>query len=130
MTVKVFSLKNDGKKNLTKNFKVYEFACKDGSDKIVIDSEIVDIVQKIRDHIKKPIVINSAYRTPSHNKKEGGSPNSQHLLGKALDIKVEGVSPKRIAEIAKYYGADGIGVYSTFTHIDCRGHKSDWKGDY
>jgi peptidoglycan hydrolase-like protein with peptidoglycan-binding domain len=39
--IKTFSLKIDGETQLTSNFKVREFACKDGSDKILIDTELV-----------------------------------------------------------------------------------------
>jgi hypothetical protein len=34
-----------------------------------------------------PIHINSFYRSPDVNKKIGGSPNSQHCLGQAMDIE-------------------------------------------
>ena len=36
MTVKTYSLKSDGDKQLSPHFKVKEFRCKDGSDKILI----------------------------------------------------------------------------------------------
>ena len=49
-----FSKAKDGNVNLSKNFKVKEFACKDGSDPIFINSELVDVLQKIRDHFGKP----------------------------------------------------------------------------
>ena len=53
--VKTYSLKQDGNKNLTKDFKVREFACKDGSDKILISTETVEILQAIRDYFGQPI---------------------------------------------------------------------------
>jgi hypothetical protein len=43
MSVKTYSLKKDGEKNITKNFKVKEFKCNDGSDKILISTETVNI---------------------------------------------------------------------------------------
>lgn len=124
--IKKYSLKTQANHRLTKNFTVKEFACNDGSDTVLIDSNLVDILQKIRDHVKKPVHINSAYRTPSHNKKVGGSPKSQHVDGRAADIRIDGETPERVAKIAEYYGADGIGLYDTFTHIDTRGYKSRW----
>jgi len=78
MAVKIYSLKLDGNKNLIDNFKVKEFACKDGTDAILIDDALVVALQKIRDHFAQPVTINSAYRTDAWNKKVGGSPSSQH----------------------------------------------------
>ena len=125
----VYSLKKDGNKRLSTNFKVKEFACQDGTDPIFIDSELVEILQKIRTHFKKPVTITSAYRTPPHNKSCGGTTYSQHLYGKAADIKVQGIAPKDVAKYAETLLRDGgIGIYNTFTHIDVRSTKSRWQG--
>ena len=128
--INAYSLKKDGNKKLSTNFRVREFACKDGSDPVFIDSELVVVLQKVRNHFGKPVTITSAYRTPPHNSKEGGATYSQHLYGKAADIKVQGVAPVKVAEYAKTilknYG--GIGIYSTFTHIDTRENCSRWGG--
>ena len=128
MTIKVYSKEKDGNKNLSANFKVKEFACKDGSDPVFIDTELVSILQKIREHFGKPIKITSAYRTPTRNKEVGGTVYSQHLYGKAADIKITGVSPTKVAEYAEKLLSNrgGIGIYSTFTHIDVRSVKSRW----
>ena len=130
MTVNVYSKSKDGNKSLSANFKVKEFACKDGSDPVFISPELVEVLQKIRSHFNKPVNINSAYRTPTHNKKEGGAAYSQHLYGTAVDIKVTGVTPKQVAQYAETLlsGRGGIGIYSNFTHIDVREIKSRWNG--
>ena len=129
-TVKAYSKAKDGNKNLTANFKVREFACKDGSDVIFISDGLVQVLQAIRSHFGKPVTINSAYRTPAYNKKVGGETYSQHQYGTAADIVVSGVSPAEVAAYAEtlLIGTGGIGVYSTFTHIDVRKVKSRWKG--
>ena len=44
-------------------------------------------LEPLRDHCQKPIIINSAYRTPAANKAAGGSPSSLHLEGLAADIR-------------------------------------------
>lgn len=130
MTIKAYSKAKDGNKKLSTNFKVKEFACLDGSDPIFIDSDLVDVLQKIRSYFGRPITITSAYRTPARNKAVGGTTYSQHLYGKAADIKVRGIAPKRVAEYAETLlkGKGGIGTYSEFTHIDVRSTKARWRG--
>lgn len=130
MTIKAYSKKKDGNSKLTQNFRVKEFACSDGSDPIFIDTELVNVLQKIRTHFGKSITITSAYRTPPKNKAVGGQTYSQHLYGKAADIKVKGVAPKKVAEYAEKLLSNkgGIGTYGTFTHIDVRQTKARWKG--
>ena len=128
MAVKTYSRKKDGNLNLSANFKVKEFACKDGSNHILIDTELVDVLQKIRDHFGKPITINSAYRNPAYNKKIGGVSNSQHTKGTAADIVVSGVLPSDVAKYVEYImpKSGGIGLYSSFVHVDVRAKRSRW----
>lgn len=128
--VNAYSKAKDGAKNLTANFKVKEFACSDGSDVIFISHGLVQVLQQIRSHFGKAVTINSGWRSESHNKRVGGSANSQHLYGLAADIVVKGVSPKDVAAYAETLlpNTGGIGIYSTFTHIDVRKTKSRWKG--
>lgn len=130
MTIKAYSKAKNGNKKLSTNFKVKEFACTDGSDPIFIDSDLVNILQKIRNHFGKAVTITSAYRTPGKNKACGGTTYSQHLYGKAADIKVNGVAPAKVAAYAEKLlpKSGGIGIYKTFTHIDCRAAKSRWNG--
>ena len=130
MTIKAYSKAKDGNKKLSTNFKAREFACTDGSDPIFIDSELVTILQKIRTHFGASVTITSAYRTPTKNKAVGGETYSQHLYGKAADIKVKGVTPKQVAAYAEELlpCKGGIGTYGTFTHVDVRSTKARWKG--
>ena len=125
-----FSKSREGKLKVSSNFKVSEFACNDGSDVIFICPRLVEILQKIRTHFGKPVTINSAYRTPTYNKKVGGATYSQHQYGTAADIVVKGVAPKDVATYVETLLPDtgGIGIYSTFIHVDVRETKSRWKG--
>lgn len=132
-TVKVYSLARDGGKkivNTCPNFLVREFACQDGSDAVFISPELVKLLQGIRDHFKAKTRITSGYRTAAHNKKVGGSANSQHQYGLAADFIVEGVDPKTVYDYAcklmPYTG--GIGLYSWGVHVDVRKEKSRWNG--
>lgn len=130
VTINAYSKAKDGDKKLSTNFKVKEFACKDGSDPIFVAPELVDVLQKIRTHFGKAVNINSAYRTPTYNKKVGGATYSQHQYGTAADIRINGVKPKDVAAYVETLmpNKGGIGIYSTFTHIDVREVKSRWNG--
>lgn len=129
-TIKAYSKAKDGNKKLSANFKVKEFACTDGSDPIFVASELVTVLQKIRSHFGKSVTITSAYRTPTKNKACGGTKYSQHQYGLAADIKVSGVSPKKVAAYAEKLlpKSGGIGIYNSFTHIDVRSSKARWNG--
>ena len=125
-----YSLKEDKNKYLTKNFKVSEFRCKDGSDPVFIAEKLPMVLQYIRMRVGKAVTVNSAYRTPTHNESEGGVANSQHCYGTAADIVVNGYTPKQVAAIAREIMPDwgGVGIYSGFTHVDVRAEKADWNG--
>ena len=129
MAIKAYSKAKNGNSKVSTNFRVREFACQDGSDPIFIDSELVSVLQKIRNHFGKAVTITSAYRTPTHNKNVGGTSFSQHLYGKAADIKLQGIAPSEVAKYAEtLLDEGGIGIYNTFTHIDVRSTKSRWQG--
>ena len=128
--IKEFSLKNSGDMNLSANFKVKEFACRDGADKVLIDVDLVAKLQDLRTYLNKPITITSGYRTDSYNKQCGGADNSYHLKGQAVDIYCSGVKPIVIALWAEFNGLGGIGLYldrtQEFVHIDTRQNKYRW----
>jgi hypothetical protein len=46
----------------------------------------------------KPIMVNSAYRSPLVNSHVGGSKNSQHIIGCAADIRVPGMTPDQVVK--------------------------------
>jgi uncharacterized protein YcbK (DUF882 family) len=112
--------------SVAKNFKLYEFECKDGSHIVKLDENLVEKLQRLRELVNKPIVITSAYRTPAYNASVEGSPKSQHMEGKACDIKISGLTPSQVAKLAEQVGFTGIGIYKTFTHVDVRATKARW----
>lgn len=128
--VKVYSKAKEGNVKLSKNFTVKEFACSDGTDTVFISLALVNLLQKIRDHFGKAVIINSAYRTEAHNKSIGGATYSQHKYGLAADIHINGVTPKEIATYVETLmpSSGGIGIYKSFTHVDVRRVKSRWNG--
>lgn len=128
--INAYSKAKDGAKKLSSNFKVSEFACKDGSDAVLVAPRLVMVLQTIRDHFGAAVTINSGYRTPQYNAKVGGVTDSQHCYGTAADITVKGQKPAAVAAYARTIMPDwgGVGVYDSFTHIDVREVKADWKG--
>lgn len=129
MAVNTYSLASDGNEFLSENFTVREFASRDGADRVLIDTELVDVLQNVRDYFGAPVTINSAYRTPSHNRAVGGASNSQHVQGTAADIVVSGVEPREVAEYIEYIlpSKGGIGLYNSFVHVDVRENRSRWE---
>jgi len=61
-----------------------------------VRSNALNIAEKVMDPlrraIKKPIIINSWYRTPEYNEVVGGVKGSQHTKGGAVDFVVKGLS--------------------------------------
>lgn len=106
--------------NVTKDFKYREFASKDGAATMKLDIKAVQKLQQLRDGLNSPIIINSAYRSPSHNRNVGGATNSRHLYGDAFDIRIPGYTPLEVANYAKGLGFTGVSAYNTFTHVDTR----------
>lgn len=128
--VNVYSKAKEGNVKLSKNFTVKEFACSDGTDTVFISLALVNLLQKIRNHFGKAVIINSAYRTEAHNKSIGGATYSQHKYGLAADIHINGVTPKEIAAYVETLmpSSGGIGIYKSFVHVDVRRVKSRWNG--
>lgn len=120
---------------LSANFREKEFDCrgKGCCCKTLVDEQLVVYLQKIRNHFGAKVTVTSGYRCTAHNKKVGGASDSRHTEGMAADIKVEGVTPMKVAQYAQSIGVLGIGLYETqddgyFVHIDTRTEKSFWYG--
>ena len=121
---------------MTKNFSIEEFECNDGSEmNIAIYHNMVKVaiqLQTLRDKVKKPININSAYRSEEYNKSIGGVYNSQHIMGRAADITIKGITPLEVFNtIEELIGEGemlqgGLGLYDSFVHYDIRGEKARW----
>lgn len=120
--IESYIIDTDANENVGKYFKVKEFACKDGSQVVFIDSYLVSILDILRNQVGKPVHITSGYRTPTRNKAVGGAKYSYHTRGMAADIRVNGMTPKEVANKLNKIIPFGCGiiVYSTWVHIDTR----------
>jgi uncharacterized protein YcbK (DUF882 family) len=121
---------------MTKNFSKEEFDCNDGSEMpINIYHNMVKVanqLQTLRDYIGKPIQVNSAWRSEEYNASIGGVKNSQHIMGRAADIVIKGMTPIEVSKIIEELISKGdmlqggLGIYSSFVHYDIRGEKARW----
>ncbi|TSA35557.1 MAG: hypothetical protein D4R64_09285 [Porphyromonadaceae bacterium] len=126
---------------VSKDFSIHEFVppaiYEHFVDKSIwfIDPKIMQMAQFIRDRFGKPIMINnyltggsyqySAFRDSACTI---GATNSQHRHGRAIDFRIQGMSPIEIrVDIIKnfeQYRVSGLttieGGTPTWTHIDCR----------
>lgn len=69
----VITYKRGDRTALTKNFARAEFDCPCGCSAQMVDPELAEKLQRIRDALGKPVVITSGYRTAAHNAKVGGA---------------------------------------------------------
>ena len=125
---------------MTNNFSLKEFESKDGSkmpsDVYLNIVKLVGQLQFLRDYTGRAITVNSGYRSPEHNAsdKVKGSKTSQHLLGKAADITIEGLKPAEVYRIIDelidmgLMLQGGLGLYEkkAFVHYDIRKTKARW----
>lgn len=116
-----------------KYFERNEFKCKCGKCggfPVEPDEKLVKLLVQIREHFDSPITITSGVRCKTHNTNVGGASSSQHLKGTAADIKVKGKTPKEVAAYCETLlpKSGGIGIYSTWVHVDTRSNKSRWNG--
>ena len=137
MAIRQYSLARDGSTALSPHFHVREFRCKDGTDTVMVDEALTVVLQCIREHFGKAVTITSGYRTAAHNAAVGGAKSSQHLLGRAADIRVQGVSVEDVAAYAESLMPDwgGVGRYPVkagrangWVHVDTRADKARWRG--
>lgn len=106
---------------LSEHFKASEFQCKDKTEGLLVANELIEVLEKIRNHFEAPVIINSGYRTPSWNSKVSGAPNSYHCKGMAADIVVKGHSSREVSKFAdSIMEQGGVIRYTNFTHIDVR----------
>jgi uncharacterized protein YcbK (DUF882 family) len=79
-------------------------------------------------NIRNAITVDSGYRTWRTNSNiEGAGKNSMHIQGKAVDVKIEGVSMLTLAKVLRHFGGKGIGVYDKHVHLDTWKLRA-WKG--
>jgi hypothetical protein len=120
-----------------KYFTPAEIACR-GSGQVLLTPASMDALRRLdalREAMGHPLHVNSAYRSPAHNKAVGGAKASKHMEGIAFDISMANVDPHRFEAEARRAGFTGIGLYPpqkpngarNFIHIDTR-RGAGWRG--
>lgn len=129
-----------------KYFSIAEFLNSDAADKYQVsnmpaDEELLAVLNNInalvnnvldplRAMIGRPIIITSGYRSQRVNELVGGSKASQHMLGKAADIHIQGYTPQQMEMVYRtiqmYYDFDQLIFYPSknIIHISWDGDKN------
>lgn len=107
--VKTYSKAKNGATKLSANFTVREFAVA-GSDVVQVDISLVSLLQNIRTYFGKAVNIK---KTSAH------APN-------AVNITINGVTTREIAQYAESIGAGEIGLESSSVYISSGGNKVYW----
>jgi uncharacterized protein YcbK (DUF882 family) len=117
--------------NLSPNFTLDELtasqtAARKGLDNTPNATEVANLVrvaallEEVRALVKKPVLVNSGFRSKQVNDAVGSRDTSQHRIGCAADIRVPGMTPREVVEacIAANIGYDQIiEEFGSWTHI-------------
>lgn len=95
----------------------------------------IRLADRIRELWGAPIVVTSGYRPPEYNDLVGGSPRSQHLRFRALDLHPADGRIDEFTELVEacievadlYATATGFGKYDSFVHIDIGCEHDDYR---
>lgn len=86
----------DNGSRITTNFTYLEM----GSPPLVYLPAVRDVcrsLEVIREHVGRPVIVTSGYRSPEHNRSVGGVPLSAHQTGNAADFRVTTYTSEQLA---------------------------------
>ena len=96
--------------NLSANFTLKELTKSDTATRLGLDNTpdeatienlkllCQEVLQPIREHFGKSVTVNSGFRSPESNAAVGGSKTSDHCLGRAADIEIDGIPNPELAQ--------------------------------
>lgn len=119
----------DGAEYVSKELRRINHLCRDFRRNEVhpMDKRLFDHISQIQSElgVETEVQIISGYRSPATNealrsRSDGVAKKSYHMLGQALDFRLDGVELKRVRDIARELDFGGVGYYprSNFVHID------------
>ncbi|MDD9947603.1 MAG: DUF882 domain-containing protein [Myxococcales bacterium] len=96
--------------------------CRFTGHEVPVDPHLIRLLTKLNDIYDREIHLVSGHRTPNT---VGTRPTSQHNAGTAADVRIPGVSARKLQGLARSLGARGVGLYTHkhFVHIDFRRKK-------
>lgn len=116
------------KEKVSKHFKRDEFKCKCNCGFDSVDTELLEVIESIREYFGRPIMTHCANRCLQHNRFVGSKDTSKHIMGLAVDFHIEGIEHENVYKhIDKMYADTyGIGIYNWGIHVDVRTEKMRW----
>jgi uncharacterized protein YcbK (DUF882 family) len=89
-----------------------------------IDPRLIDLLFRIAQRTGQKIVLVSGFRAPMFSRAQ----LSFHTRGMAADIRIPGMTPLMVRDMAESMGVHGLGYYpvSGFVHVDVRDQHSRW----
>jgi len=117
---------------VSEHFSRSEFACQCGCGFDAVDVELLDILERIRKHYDKPVIITSGCRCQHRNTFVHGVPGSLHTKAKAADFHVKDTAISDVVRMLNewYPNSLAIGEYSRHIHLGITEVKRRWKGTY
>lgn len=95
-----------------------------------MDSHFMCLLDTARYIAGVPFIINSAYRSVDYELKKKRSGKSMHTLGQAVDLKcVDSNTRFKILAALFVVGFTGIGIGTSFIHVDTRPYPLVWTYD-
>jgi hypothetical protein len=101
--------------------------------------ELLDVLEAFRAAVnaawRKPdapeigVILDSAYRCPVWNRLKGGALRSQHMLGRAADVRVTGTTARKLYDLSLQVPSiqgRGVNDHKQFLHLDVRTEIAKW----
>jgi len=88
------------------------------------DPRLIELLYRISQRTHQKIILVSGFRAPMYSKAK----LSYHTRGMAADIRIPGMTPLMVRDLADSMGVKGIGYYpvSGFVHVDVRDETTRW----
>jgi uncharacterized protein YcbK (DUF882 family) len=89
-----------------------------------VDPRLIDLLYRIAQRTRQKIMLVSGFRAPMFSI----ATLSYHTRGMAADIRIPGMTPLMVRDLAESMGVGGVGYYpvSGFVHVDVREERSRW----
>jgi uncharacterized protein YcbK (DUF882 family) len=89
-----------------------------------MDPRLIELLYRIAQRTGQKIELVSGFRAPMFSL----ATLSYHTRGMAADIRVPGMTPLMVRDLARSMGVKGIGYYpvSQFVHLDVRDERREW----